>query len=183
MFCFIKGKLYIKEYGEFTGWEMENLHSWLPLKLSWWLKSLCVVCHQALVKAKQLLPFTRQAVKQTVFHYTLFFKPTSSQRKELVWGDPQEVRFILERVQRSLHPVALGSHLSGKVSSQLPFLHLLPAVLPSYPRTGGGGRARTTCVHQLRVTPSAGVRVCGSFCSLRDRNVPNHALSSPPPFR
>lgn len=85
--------------------------------------------------------------------YTLF-KPTSSQRKELVWKDQQEVRFILEKVQRSLHPVALGSHFSGKVSSQLPLLHLLPAVLPSYPRTGGGGRARTTCVHQLRVTPS-----------------------------
>lgn len=62
MFCFIKGKLYIKEYGELTGWEIENLHSWLALKLSWWLESLCV-CHQALVKAKQILQFTHQAVK------------------------------------------------------------------------------------------------------------------------
>ena len=43
--------------------------------------------------------------------------PTDCKSKEVVSGDPQEVRFILERVQGSLHPGVLGLHISGKMSS------------------------------------------------------------------
>lgn len=56
-------------------------------------------------------------MKFTVYHYSLFFIPSHKFPEERVLGDPQEVRFILERVQRSLHPGVLGFHISRKVSS------------------------------------------------------------------